>query len=183
MQLVLASASPRRHTLLTQLGYTFRVEPSDASESLDGLQPLQAPAILAQRKALDISQKNPAAVVLGYDTLVFFNGQPLGKPVDKNHARVMLEQLRGQTHQVITGICACQNGQTLFFDQEITRVHFRMFTNNEVLDYIDTLEPMDKAGAYGIQGLGARFVHSIEGCFYNVVGLPMAKTIEALERI
>ena len=183
MDLVLASASPRRSAILSQLGYEFRVEPSECDENLDGIAPLDAPAILAERKALEISRRFPSATVLGYDTLVFLDGQALGKPSDMQDARRMLSSLRGRSHQVGTGIALCRQGICLYADQEFTQVRFREFTEGELLDYIDTLEPMDKAGAYGIQGRGARLVHSIEGCYYNVVGLPVAKTIEVLSRI
>lgn len=183
MDLILASASPRRHAILAQIGYQFKVEPSGADESLEGIAPLDAPAILAERKALEVSLRFPHATVLGYDTLVFLDGQPLGKPNNTADARRMLTALRGRTHQVGTGISICHQGICLYSGQEFTLVRFREFTDSELLDYIDTLEPMDKAGAYGIQGQGARLVHSIEGCYYNVVGLPVAKTIEALSRI
>lgn len=182
MDLILASNSPRRHELLKQLGYTFRIEAPHASEDLDGLQALEAPGILAERKALDVSQRMPQSAVLGYDTLVFLDSRPMGKPDSSADARRMLESLRGRTHQVITGIALCHNGISLYRSQEITQVHFREFTDQELLDYIATQEPMDKAGAYGIQGRGARLVRSVEGCFYNVVGLPVAQTIEALNR-
>lgn len=183
MDLVLASASPRRHTILAQLGYDFRIEPSHANEDIDGIAPLDAPMILAERKALEVSCRFPESSVLGYDTLVFLDGNALGKPRDKEHAREMLTSLRGRSHQVGTGIALFHQGICLYSDQEFTHVRFREFTDGELLDYIDTLEPMDKAGAYGIQSRGARLVHSIEGCFYNVVGLPVAKTIAALSRI
>lgn len=183
MDLVLASASPRRQSILAQLGFTFRVVPSDADESLDGIELQDAPAELACRKAMAVSLQHPDATVLGFDTLVYLDGVPLGKPTDKEHAHTMLSALQGREHQVITGVSVCRQGLCLHKSQEITGVLFRMFTEREMLDYIDTLEPMDKAGAYGIQGKGARLVRSVNGCYYNVVGLPVARTLDALSSL
>jgi septum formation protein len=183
MQVILASASPRRQAILNQIGVTFVVRESGADESLIGMEPLEAPRILAERKALAVSIQEPDKVVLGYDTLVFCDGFPLGKPVDAQEAERMLTNLKGRWHEVRTGFALAIEGKIVQSGQECTRVLFRLFTKTELDDYIATTEPYDKAGAYGIQGLGARFVHQIEGCYYNVVGLPVAKTLDALHAI
>jgi len=183
MALILASASPRRQAILTQIGLTFVVRESGADESLEGIAPLEAPRILAERKALAVSGTEAGAVVLGYDTLVYCDGIPLGKPVDATEAEQMLRSLQGRWHEVRTGFALAKDGQIIESGQECTRVLFRFFTKPELDDYIASSEPYDKAGAYGIQGLGARFVQQIEGCYYNVVGLPVARTLEALHAI
>jgi len=180
-ELILASASPRRQAILAQLGLPFRAVESGADESLVDIIPLEAPRILAERKALSVSKLYPLESVLGYDTLVFLDGQALGKPSDAADAERMLMSLCGRWHEVRTGFALAQNSQMLVSGVECTRVLFRPFTKAEVDDYIAWGEPFDKAGAYGIQGQGARFVQAIEGCYYNVVGLPIAKTLDALK--
>jgi septum formation protein len=161
MDLVLASASPRRQAILQQLGFEFSVQASDASEDLTGIPPLDAPRLLAQRKALAVSKIQPGKLVLGYDTLVFRNLAPLGKPSSPEDAFHMLWSLRNRKHQVITGFAAARDGVLLESGQESTWVVFRLFSKHELDDYIAGGEPFDKAGAYGIQGQGARFVKAI----------------------
>lgn len=180
MDLILASTSPRRQAILHQLGLDFKIMGSGADESLEHLPALEAPRILAERKASDISAQFPLAAVLGYDTLVYLDGVPLGKPSDPMDAARMLWGLRDRWHEVRTGFALLRGGRILQSGQECTRVRFRPFTKVEMDDYIAGGEPFDKAGAYGIQGQGARFVQSVEGCYYNVVGLPVAKTLDAL---
>ncbi|HSQ42757.1 MAG TPA: Maf family protein [Fibrobacteraceae bacterium] len=178
--LVLASASPRRQSILHQLGIEFSIGISDIDESKI-LGPIrEIPRLLAECKAEAVSRKNPGALVLGYDTLVYLNDIPLGKPTDADDARRMLWSLRGKWHDVQTGFALFKQGIRLHSGIEQTKVLFRTFPKSEMDDYIAGNEPFDKAGAYGIQGQGARFVKSINGCFYNVVGLPVAQTLEAL---
>jgi len=183
LPIILASASPRRQDILAQLGIPFSVQASGASEDLAGIPALEAPRILAERKSLEVSQTNPGRWVLGFDTLVYLDQMPLGKPVDHAEARQMLLALRDRWHEVRTGFALSRDGQIIESGQESTRVLFRAFTNHELDDYIAEGESLDKAGSYGIQGQGARFVKAIEGCYYNVVGLPVARAIEALARI
>jgi len=121
VELILASGSPRRQAILAQLGFEFRIVVSHADENLEGLAPLDAPAILAERKALEVSLANPSSLVLGFDTLVFLDGQPLGKPESKQHAHDMLCALRGREHQVCTGVAIFRNGDCLFSGQEKER--------------------------------------------------------------
>ena len=180
-ELILASSSPRRQAILAQLGLPFRAVDSGADESLQGLNPLDAPRILAERKALAVSARFPLDPVLGYDTLVFLDDVALGKPSDATDALRMLTALGGRWHEVRTGFALAQGGNLLTAGTECTRVLFRPYPKEEVDDYIAWGEPFDKAGAYGIQGQGARFVQAIEGCYYNVVGLPIAKTLDALK--
>lgn len=180
MGIILASGSPRRHAILTQIGVEHRVVVSEVDESLDGILPLEAPAILASRKACAVSLTCPGDLVLGFDTLVFRNRTPLGKPRDAEEASHILWSLRDRRHQVVTGFAAYRDGFCLGTGQESTWVRFRAFSKLELVDYIASGEPFDKAGAYGIQGKGARLVRSVEGCYYNVVGLPIARLLDLL---
>jgi septum formation protein len=179
--LVLASASPRRQQILAQIGVEFAVIPADCDESFAPEQAERAAQILAERKALAVAQSCPE-VVLGYDTLVVRDEQILGKPRDREHALQMLRALSDGWHQVHTGLCVAQKGEILFSDQEITQVCFRKLSEAELTFYINHEHYLDKAGAYAIQNLGARFVKQVNGCYFNVVGLPVSKTIEALEQ-
>ena len=185
--LILASASPRRHELLTQAGLTFTAEAADLNEDL---LPNEAAAAYVQRLAEEKAQavwnahrasdtaENPL-VVLGADTCVVVEGQILGKPTDSADARRMLELLSGRTHAVLTGIAAITAKRTVR-DLDITQVTFNVITDSEIGRYISSGEPLDKAGAYAIQGYAARWIPRIEGCYFNVVGLPIARTITLL---
>ena len=183
MTFVLASASPRRSAILSQLNIPFRVESSGFDERADELAPEERPRRFAEGKALDVSRRFPGEYVLGFDTLVFLNSEPLGKPKSKQEALEMLSRLNGCTHKVITGVAVAHDGRLVASDCEETRVTFRRVSPAELENYVASGEPMDKAGAYAIQGLGARLVKSIDGCFYNVVGLPVAKTLSMIERL
>jgi len=184
--LVLASASPRRRDILSQIGLAFRVIPANCDESMDQMDPLQAPRLLAERKALAVSPglstSKDCPVVLGFDTLVYRDDQPLGKPADPDEAFAMLWSLRNRWHQVRTGYCLAQRGKILISGQEMTEVCFRAFSEGDLAYYIASKEPFDKAGGYGIQGLGARLVQEIRGCYYNVEGLPVSATLNAIEQ-
>lgn len=183
MNLILASASPRRAAILTQLGIPFRVEPSHVAEDGKGRPLLDWPRLFAEEKAVDVSLSNLTELVLGFDTLVFLDGIPLGKPKDKDDALRMLTALSGRTHQVISGVALASGGKILSSGVEKTDVLFRSSDISEIAEYIDSGEPMDKAGAYAIQGKGARFVESIHGCYYNVVGLPVTRTLKMLKNL
>jgi septum formation protein len=181
--LILASKSPRRAQILEQLGIKFRVEQPRCEESIADFPVEGIPKELAKRKALEVSAKFQNDFVLGSDTLVFCENEVFGKPKNKEDAFEMLKKMRNRAHKVISGVALCKNGELLFQGEKQTEVHFRNYSDLEILDYISTMEYVDKAGAYGAQGKGARFIESINGCFYNVMGLPIALTLEALNRI
>lgn len=178
--LVLASASPRRGMLLTQGGLSFvRVE-ADVPENLPlGTHPKEAVKLLAMRKAQAglnnwlASGGKPQDVILGADTVVVLDGQILGKPENEEDALQMLTALGGRTHEVYTGVALLNGVGQGECEAVCTKVTFRTLNPEEILDYIRTGEPMDKAGAYGIQGLGGNFVAHYEGSLSNVIGLPM----------
>lgn len=177
MRFILASNSPRRQQLLRNAGFDFDVCPSKIAES----QPVEqeAPAEFARRmaraKALDVAASCAAGtLVLGADTVVVIHGQILGKPGGPYDATRMLRLLSGQTHQVITGLCLVRApDQVEALKHEVTFVTFCELDDAEIRCYIESHEPFDKAGAYGVQGLASRFVRRISGCYFNVVGLPV----------
>lgn len=174
MNILLASASPRRRQLLEQVGLRFSVQVSEVPEVINSrLTPAEAAVSLAADKAAAVAGCAALpSVVIGADTIVVFENQIFGKPADAAAAKGMLSRLSGQQHKVITGIAVAANGE-LYTDYVETLVQFRHLTASEIDRYIATGEPMDKAGAYAIQGLGALFVERIEGCYANVVGLPL----------
>jgi septum formation protein len=185
--LILASGSPRRRELLTQAGLTFKVEVADIDESV---QPGETPAKYVQRLAVEKAQavwerhkhedeSDDLIVVLGADTTVVLDGEILGKPADIADARHMLERLAGRNHQVLTGIAAISRNATVS-EVEITQVFFDLINDRELVEYLASGEPMDKAGAYAIQGRAARWIPRIEGCYFNVVGLPLALVTQLL---
>ncbi len=175
--LILASKSPRRAQILELLGVDFKVvEPFCEEDAFDTVE-------LAKRKALSVSSKFPDDYVLGSDTLVFCGDEVLGKPKDREDAVQMLKKLRNKKHFVITGVALCKDNTVLFAESQKTEVNFRDYSDLEILNYILTMEYADKAGAYGAQGKGARFIDSINGCFYNIMGLPIAATLKALGKM
>lgn len=180
MKLILASASPRRKELLKNAGYEYEVCPADIDETMPkGVEPETACEILSRKKAQAVLEENPDAVVLGSDTIVVLGNTILGKPEDKEAARAMLRALSGKVHQVYTGLCVCSKDRTLSL---VSRADVRFYPlSDELIDaYIATNEPMDKAGAYGIQGVGSMLVKSIEGDYFTIVGLPVAKAARML---
>ncbi|MDH3799850.1 MAG: Maf family protein [Desulfobacterales bacterium] len=181
-RLILASKSPRRSELLEQAGLTFSVIPSDVDESKVAVSNPDSYVIsLAESKALDISQKHPAAWVIGADTIVLIDHKILGKPASRNEAHDMLQRLSDKTHQVLTGYCICCKKKNRFFSETVkTDVRFKKLNDAEIKWYIQTGEPFDKAGAYAIQGIGTFLVKSINGSYTNVVGLPVCEVIEFL---
>jgi septum formation protein len=171
--LILASASPRRHALLLAAGIEHVVRAASIPEELRAE---ETPAAFVQRLAEEKAhsvQRNPDDVVLGADTVVCVDDFILGKPADEEDARRMLRLLSGRDHWVRTGICLLSPGKCIT-DCAVTRVSFERLTESEIQEYTRSGEPNDKAGAYAIQGLAAKFVRSIEGCYYNVVGLPVS---------
>lgn len=183
MNLILASKSPRRKAILNQLDYQFEIIPSIKQEIIPkNIKSEHIPEYLAKEKSQDISRQYPDKYVLGYDTLIFYKDEIIGKPKDKNDAQKILETLSGQVHEVISGIALSKNNKILYSNIEKTKVYFRNLSTIEIKNYISTNEPYDKAGAYGIQAKGARFVKKIEGCYFNVMGLPVSQTIKAYEK-
>lgn len=180
IQLILASGSPRRAEILRQIGVNFKVVVSNEAENPVSKNPLEYPIENAKAKAISVSRKFMQDIVLGYDTLVFLDNEPLGKPHDSVDALNMLKRLNGHTHKVITGVAIAQNGKVLLSSSEETQVIFRNCKLQELKDYVNSNDPIDKAGAYGIQTAGARLVKEIRGCYYNVVGLPIACTLQML---
>lgn len=180
--LVLASESPRRAEILRQAGIPFEVRAAPVDETpLAGEHPEDYVRRLAERKALAV----PAAddeIVLGADTTVVIDGEMLGKPADAADARRMLAALAGRAHEVLTGV-ALRQGQSVTRDWASTRVSFAPMSESEIEDYVASGEPMDKAGAYAIQGLASKFIERIEGCYFNVVGLPVAMVYRKLSGI
>ena len=180
--LVLASASPRRQELLRNANIPFEVQPAHIDE--DPLPNELAKACaerLAREKAQAIAQKRPNDAVLGADTVVVIDNQILNKPADAPDAARMLRLLSGRTHQVITGICLAVRGQSEVAS-ETTAVTMSEISEEEIAAYVATGEPMDKAGAYAIQGIASRWIPRIEGDYSNVVGLPVARVFEMLRR-
>ncbi|MBO7501304.1 MAG: septum formation protein Maf [Fibrobacterales bacterium] len=179
--LVLASGSPRRRAILERIGVPFVCEKPDCPEvSLPG-EPERTVLSNARAKALSVSARRPGDRVLGCDTVVALDGALFGKPGSEEEARAMLRALAGRTHDVWTGLALVRGGRILGERAARTRVRFRAYGEEEIDRQIASGEPMDKAGAYGIQSFGARLVESVEGCFYNVVGLPIFAVIELLE--
>jgi septum formation protein len=172
--LVLASASPRRQELLRAAGIAFEVHtPRILEDVLPGEQAKTYAERLAQEKALAVAKHRPQDIVLGADTVVVVDSRILGKPTDSADAARMLRLLSGRDHQVITGVCVVRSGQPRSAI-EITKVTMSLIPEKEIADYIATDEPMDKAGAYAIQGIASRWIPRIEGDYSNVVGLPIA---------
>lgn len=179
-KLVLASASPRRSELLRAAGIDFTVRVADIDETIMANEsPSEYVLRLAREKAQAVAQADEW--VLGADTTVVVNGEIIAKPVDMEDARRMLQLLSGRWHEVLTGVSLVSGGQ-VFSEIAITRVKFVEMSDPEIDWYVATGEPMDKAGAYGIQGYASRFVESIEGSYSNVVGLPVQMVYQMLER-
>jgi septum formation protein len=177
----LASASPRRRDLLNLVGIDHEVRPANIDETyLPGEQPRDHAERLAREKAVAIDGSD--SVTIGSDTIVVVDGQVLGKPRDRAHAAEMLRQLSGRSHIVITGVAARWRG-VLASGLEEVGVTFRQLTDDEIERYIDTGEPMDKAGAYGIQGFGATIVDRVDGDYFAVMGLPLNRLVRLLRAL
>ena len=198
--LILASSSPRRIDLIKNLGLKFEILPSDVDEVVDAaLTPSQVVAELAESKAIrvkELIQERGGAlaqshhVILAADTIVVFEGDILGKPTDRDHAITMLTRLVGNTHEVYTGVHVISVNQT-FANQptvvahheiEVAKVEFRKLSATEIATYVDSKEPMDKAGSYALQGIGAFMINKIEGSPSNIIGLPLVLTVNLLRK-
>ena len=180
--LVLASASPRRTWILSQLGIPHSVDPADIDETgEDESDPAAMVLSLAARKAVETSHRHPGSLVLGADTIVYLSPHVLGKPGDPEHAKEMLSQLSGKEHVVWTGIHLAMGGVSTIGRAVPATVRFRHLSTAEIEAYVATGDPLDKAGSYGIQGAGLGMVESLDGCFYGVAGLPVAATLDLLK--
>lgn len=180
-RIILASGSPRRKELLTQIGVIFEIVKAEGEEMITTAIPTEAVKELSGQKAREVAAKCDGAVIIGADTVVAANGQILGKPKDKEDALRMLRLLQGREHEVITGVTVIlkEMQRTIQF-AEITKVHVFPMTEKQMEAYAESGEPMDKAGAYGIQGKFAAYVSGIEGDYNNVVGLPIGRLYQEM---
>jgi septum formation protein len=181
VDVILASASPRRYELLKNLGLNFKVIPSHAEESHEKRADMEEVVKAnARLKGEAVAKKYPEALVISADTIVALNDHIMGKPKNEQDAFEMLKALSGQTHRVYTGL-GLFNDKRFVLDAVCTQVRFRNLSDEEIWAYINTGEPFDKAGGYGIQGQGALLVEGINGCYYNVVGLPLTRLFTMLK--
>jgi len=184
LSLLLASNSPRRRELLAEAGFEFATAAPGVLEKFDiDLTVRELTAFNAIRKALSVARANPKKIVLAADTLVVLDDQVIGKPKDADEAVAILRRLSGRAHEVCSSVFICHltRAKSTSFD-EISRVYFRDLSDSAIRDYIDKVNPLDKAGAYAAQGYGVEIIERIEGSYTNVVGLPMEKTTVALAR-
>ena len=181
-KIILASGSPRRRELLTQIGISFEVVKAEGEEKITTDDPEEAVKELAMQKAQEVAGRVDADVVIGADTVVALGNEIMGKPENEQDAFNMLKKLSGKTHTVLTGVCVISPDKQINF-YEKTEVEFYPLGDDEIRQYIASGEPMDKAGAYGIQEKGAMFVKRINGDFYNVVGLPVARLARELNAL
>ena len=182
MNLILASASPRRQELLKLFGLPFTVRVADIDETMDLTKaPFDEVGRVSKAKALAIPRENDD-IVIAADTIVVCEGKTLGKPRDAEDAKAMLRLLSGRDHQVMTG-CTLLRGEKSETFTEVTHIHFRPLTENEIARYVASGEPMDKAGSYGIQGGAALFCERMVGDYYNVMGLPVCRLGQVLKMI
>lgn len=182
-KIILASQSPRRIELLKKIVTEFEVHPSHIDETIHLDDPALFVRDISTQKVMAINTQYDDSIIIGADSIVVLQNRILGKPENHQQAIDMLNFLSGNTHEVYTGIAILdQRSGELTVDHEITKVTFRILTRDEITRYIDVARPFDKAGAYGIQDESAAFVERIEGCFYNVMGLPVAKLYTSLRR-
>ena len=184
MKWILASGSPRRRDILTDLGCTFEIVTADTDETCTAVDPAEIVCTLAKRKAEAVAKKigtrSDERLIIAADTLVACDGKVLGKPIDRDDAAAMLRMLSGRTHEVYSGVSLIlgDRAQTAF---ECTKVTFDEMTDKDIARYIDSGEPMDKAGAYAVQGKAAAYIRGIDGCYFNVVGLPVHRLYGMLQ--
>ena len=186
-KIILASASPRRKELLEQIGLSFQIEPARGEEHITSVIPREVVEELSYQKAMEVAElhRDEDALILGADTIVVYDNQIMGKPADEEEAKAMLRQLSGKTHCVFTGVTAVlweNKEKTVRTFSEKTEVTFYPMSEEEIMFYVKTREPMDKAGAYGIQGIGAKYIQAICGDYNNVVGLPVARLYQEVIR-
>lgn len=185
LPIILGSGSPRRREILSQVGISYTVMVSDMEEVITKSEPDQVVMELAEQKASHVAKEVLNGVIIGADTVVASKGKILGKPKDKNDAFTMLSQLSQDMHSVFTGVCILLKKDGVLVDNiifcEETKVKMCELDEEEIRDYIATGEPRDKAGAYAIQGMAGAFIERIEGDYYNVVGLPIARLVKELK--
>ncbi len=181
---ILASSSPRRRELLEQAGLEFSVDPLETDEKLDGSpEPEELARSISLMKARSAVQRHPGSIVIAADTFGVLDGRLLGKPDDAAHARRMLKYMSGKCHEVLTGFTIIDSGSGKTVSRVVrTKVYFKKLSSGQIDKYVETGEPLDKAGAYAIQGLGAALVEKVEGDYFNVVGLPVRALAMELER-
>jgi septum formation protein len=180
--LILGSKSPRRRYIFDMIGLEYQCkEPVFIETMPEECAAEQIPEYLARQKALSLSSGNDNDLVISFDTVVLFQGRILGKPADRNEALEMLRQLNGNRHIVFTGVALACGNKIVESGNENTEVTFRSSGEDVLQKYVDSSEPLDKAGSYGIQGKGAVLVEKIKGCYYNVMGVPMHRTLRILE--
>jgi nucleoside triphosphate pyrophosphatase len=182
-KIVLASASPRRKELLEKLGLEFTVEPSNSDENIQpGVDPHELAKSLSREKARLVARNHRDALVIAADTFILLDGMVLGKPASETEARELLEEMNGRQHSVITGFTVMEAMSNKVISESVeTEVYIRKMTLQEIDSYVKTGEPLDKAGAYAIQGLGSVIVERIEGDYFNVIGLPLSALAESLK--
>ncbi len=182
MGILLASASPRRRELMKVITEDFTAVSTNADETLpNDISPLKASEYLAELKADSVSEQYPEDMIIGCDTTVVCGSMILGKPSDRDECRRFMKLLSGNTHLVITGCCIVQGKKKISFS-EITEVTFRSLSDNEIEEYINTDEPYDKAGGYGIQGKASLLIEKINGDYFNVVGLPVSRLNQEIKK-
>ena len=182
MKLILASKSPRRVEILHNIGAEFEIIPANADESVkEGTLPSDAVMEISKRKALCVLENHKDAFIISADTVVVSDGEIIGKPKDKDHAYRILKNLSGSSHSVLTGFTLCTKDK-LYCSYVSTDVDFRTLSDEEINSYIESGEPMDKAGAYGIQEKGSVFVTGIRGDYFNVMGLPICEITEVAKK-
>lgn len=181
-KIILASGSPRRKELLSTLGYGFEVMTSEVDETLnpdnDIIEEIEA---LSFKKALAVFKDHRDKIVIGSDTMVTINGRRLGKPKDEEDAFLMLKELSNNTHEVVTAVSIISASQSETFSS-VSKVKFAKMSDEEIREYIATKEPMDKAGAYAIQGLGSKYIQGIVGDYYSIMGLPVCEVYHRLQK-
>ena len=181
--IILASSSPRRKEILEKTGLPFIIDPSNSDEDMtQNLEPKDLAKALSLAKAKDVAKRHKNAIVIGADSIITLNGKVLGKPHTEERAIEMLTELSGSIHSAITGytIIDTDSGK-IVSDAVETKIYFRKLTQDEIKNYVATGKPLDKAGAYAIQGKGALFVEKIEGDYYNIMGLPLTAVVEKLK--
>ena len=182
MEIILASKSPRRKELLKKLGIKFKIDPSEYKEDMNlKLKPQGLAKRLSCEKAKAVAKKYKNAIIIAADTFIVFKGKLLGKPHTETEAKKMLKKLSGKSHSVITGFTIIDTRKKKIISKSVeTKVYFKKLTQSEIDNYVKSKEPLDKAGAYAIQGLGAFLVEKIEGDYFNVIGLPLKTLAESL---
>lgn len=182
-KIILASASPQRKKLLEQISMNFQIIPPSIKENKNIKDPIARVKTNALMKATNVAEKLTEGLVIGVDTVVVLDDQILGKPKDDTEAYEMIKKLSARTHLVYSGIAIINSENNVFeFEHEVTSVTMRPITNNEIIAYVKSREPHNKAGAYAAQGLGALLIKHIDGCFFNIVGLPLSLLFILLKR-